>query len=160
MKRKGFEKLPVRRRACWEFPLLSHMACVKCVTWQFGWDFFLACGIQDLQICDEMLCQNLIFQAQTLLLKAEFWSSLPLVLLLFSQIFSYFFLNCGSRNVGNNDEQSKEMVTWLHSHELFAIAEIQHFNSVSRSKKWTNVLRYFYATHYPNFREGKKIQVL
>jgi hypothetical protein len=66
-------------------------------------------SIQDFQICNEELRRNLIFQAQFLLLNAGFLLSLPLVLFLFSQIFSYFFLNCGSRNVENNDEQSGEI---------------------------------------------------
>jgi hypothetical protein len=59
------------------------------------------------------------------------------VLFLFSQLFLYFSLNYGSRNVGNNDEQSGEMVMgrYLHNHELSAITEIQHFDGVSRSTK-------------------------
>ena len=51
----------------------------------------------------------MVFQAQILLLNAKFLALLPLVLFLFPRIFLYFSLNCGSRNVGNNDEQSGEM---------------------------------------------------
>jgi hypothetical protein len=77
--------------------------------------FFLArirarfCRIQDFQICNEELRRNSIFQAQISLLNAEFLLSRPLVLFLFSQIFLYFSLHCGGRNVGNNNEQSREM---------------------------------------------------
>jgi len=63
--------------------------------------------------------------------------NLPFELRIPSQIFLYFSLNYGSLNVGNNDELAKRYgkVTWLHSHELSAIAEIQHLNSCSRSTK-------------------------
>ena len=51
------------------------------------------------------LRRNMIYQGQILILNAKFLSSLPLVLFLFSRIFLYFSLKCGSRNIGN-DEQS------------------------------------------------------
>ena len=76
----------------------------------FWMRFFSPRGIQDFQICNEELRRNLIFRAQILLLNTEFRLSLPLVLFLFSQIFLYFCLNCGSRNIGNNDKQSGETV--------------------------------------------------
>ena len=89
-----------------------------------------------------MLRQNMIFQAQILLLDAEFLLSLPLVLFFFSQIFSDFSLNCGGRNVGNNDEQSGEMdigrshgCTATSYLQLSDIAEVQHLNGFSRSTK-------------------------
>ena len=50
--------------------------------------------IQDSQIYIKELCQN---QAQILVIT-------PFTIILFSQIFLYLSLNCGSRNVGNNDE--------------------------------------------------------
>jgi len=65
--------------------------------------------IWDFWICNEELRRNIIFQVQILLLNAKFLGLLPLVLFLLPWIYLYFSLNCGSRNVGNNDEQSGEV---------------------------------------------------
>jgi hypothetical protein len=116
------------------------------------------CRIQDFkfQTCNEKLHQNSIFQAQISLLNAEFPLSLPLVLFLFSQIFLYFSLHCGGRNVGNNDEQSREMdgkVMWLCSHELSAIAELQHLNGFSRLGKHIEISLCYTLS---KFQRGKK----
>ena len=50
--------------------------------------------------------KNMIFRAQILLLNVGFLSLLPLVLFIFSRIFSYFSLNCGSRNFDGQSGRS------------------------------------------------------
>lgn len=54
---------------------------------------------------DAWFVKILTFQAEFLLLNPQFLRSLPFVLFLLPQIFLHFPADCGSRNVGNKDEQ-------------------------------------------------------